>query len=61
MDGENNGLNPIKMDDLGEKTHDFWKHPYLPTIDFHRRAVGFKVLFLPYSSGQTIIFHQPNI
>ena len=29
MDGENHGKpgNPIKMDDLGGKTHYFWKHP----------------------------------
>ena len=23
--------NPIKMDDLGGKSHYFWKHPYIAT------------------------------
>ena len=34
MDGENFMVpNPIKMDDLGGKTHYFWKHPYkLPVL-----------------------------
>jgi len=26
---------PIEMDDLGGKTHYFWKHPYLPLVNFH--------------------------
>ena len=28
MDGENNGKPYVQMDDLGGKTHHFWKHPY---------------------------------
>ncbi len=28
MDGENFMENPIRIDDLGGKTHYFWKHPH---------------------------------
>ena len=59
MDGENNGLNPIQMDDLGGKPTIFGNILMLHTMRyvFFRQVVVFLATFLqrPYSSNHDMV------